>query len=78
MPEMLPNFAGFFNHIMLCQSHYLSIFFEGMAVSSTESFRSSVPGLSNIETIEPSVLHVITKSGFELYPWPLRSDSKIY
>ncbi|MDD9301831.1 MAG: Crp/Fnr family transcriptional regulator [Desulfobacter sp.] len=36
-------------------------FFEGSFVSSFESFRKSKPSLFNLETIEPSVLHVIHK-----------------
>lgn len=40
-------------------------FFEGRAVSSIESFRSHMPGLFNIETIEPSLLHVLSKNDFD-------------
>lgn len=36
-------------------------FFEGSFVASFESFRKSKPSLFNLETIEPSVLHVIHK-----------------
>lgn len=34
-------------------------FFEGSFVSSFESFRKSKPSLFNLETIEPTILHVI-------------------
>ncbi|GAA4318278.1 Crp/Fnr family transcriptional regulator [Compostibacter hankyongensis] len=40
-------------------------FFEGQGVSSVESFRTNTPSLFNIETIEPSVIHVIAKNDFE-------------
>lgn len=40
-------------------------FFEGRAVSSVESFRTHVPSLFNIETLEPCVLHILSKSDFD-------------
>ncbi|PWJ57622.1 CRP-like cAMP-binding protein [Dyadobacter jejuensis] len=40
-------------------------FMEGQFVSSIESFKTSQPSLFNIETIEPSVVHSITKSHFQ-------------
>src|ERR1700734_913150 len=39
-------------------------FFEGTGVSSIESFRSNQPSLFAMETIEPSILHSITKEKF--------------
>jgi CRP-like cAMP-binding protein len=40
-------------------------FFEGSSVSSIESFRSSVPSLYSIESLEPCVLQTISKIDFE-------------
>ncbi len=39
-------------------------FFEGEAVSSIESFMTKQPGLFNIESIEPCVIHSISKNDF--------------
>jgi len=41
-------------------------FFEGEMVASIESLRSGHPGVSNIETLEPSMLFVLNKKNFEL------------
>jgi len=40
-------------------------FFENEGVSSIESFRSGEPSLFTIETIEPSVINVISKKNFK-------------
>lgn len=40
-------------------------FFEGSFVSSLESFRKRKPSLFNLETIEPSVLHMIHKDDLD-------------
>lgn len=40
-------------------------FFEGQGVSSVESFRTNTPSLFNIETIEYTILHIISKNDFE-------------
>jgi len=40
-------------------------FFEGEAVSSVESFRTSQPSLFTIESIEPSIVHSISKKDFQ-------------
>jgi CRP-like cAMP-binding protein len=39
-------------------------FFEGEGVSSAESFRNDEPSLFSIETIEPCVLHTLTKRDY--------------
>ena len=40
-------------------------FFENEAVSSIESFRKNIPSFFTIETIEPSVIHMIHKKDME-------------
>ena len=40
-------------------------FFEGEGVSSIESFNTNQPGLYNIETIEPCIIHSIRKKDFQ-------------
>jgi CRP-like cAMP-binding protein len=40
-------------------------FFEGEGVSSIESFRSNQPSLFTIESIEPCVIHSISKKDFQ-------------
>lgn len=40
-------------------------FFEGEAVSSVESFRTGRPSLFTIESIEPSLVHSISKKDFQ-------------
>ncbi|OIR08335.1 DNA-binding transcriptional dual regulator Crp [mine drainage metagenome] len=40
-------------------------FFEGEGVSSVESFRTNQPSLFSIETIEPCIVHVISKKKFQ-------------
>jgi CRP-like cAMP-binding protein len=40
-------------------------FFEGEAVSSVESFRTNQPSLFTIESIEPSIVHSISKKDFQ-------------
>jgi len=40
-------------------------FFEGEGVSSVESFRTSQPSMFTIETIEPCILHSISKKDFQ-------------
>lgn len=40
-------------------------FFENQTVSSAESFRKNIPSFVNIETIEPCVLHWISKEDLE-------------
>jgi CRP-like cAMP-binding protein len=40
-------------------------FFEGEVVLSVESFRKSIPSPFNIETIEPSVLHWISRADMD-------------
>lgn len=39
-------------------------FFEGEGVSSAESFRNEEPSLFSIETIEPSILHILSKKDY--------------
>lgn len=39
-------------------------FFEGEGVSSAESFRNEEPSLFSIETIEPSILHILHKRDY--------------
>jgi CRP-like cAMP-binding protein len=41
-------------------------FFEGQPVSSIESFMTKTPSLITLETIEPSILFVISKTNFEI------------
>lgn len=41
-------------------------FTEAQFVSSIESFKTSQPSLFSIETIEPSIIHSITKSDYQL------------
>ena len=40
-------------------------FFEGQAISSSESFRGNKPSRFSIETIEPCILHTISKKDFQ-------------
>ncbi|MCC6287378.1 MAG: Crp/Fnr family transcriptional regulator [Chitinophagaceae bacterium] len=40
-------------------------FFEGQGVSSIESFMTSQPGLFNVESIEPCIIHSISKKDFQ-------------
>ncbi len=40
-------------------------FFDGEGVSSIESFRTNQPSLFSIETIEPSVIHSVSKKDFQ-------------
>ena len=40
-------------------------FFEGEAVSSVESFRNRQPSLFTIQTIEPCIIHSITRKDFQ-------------
>ncbi len=40
-------------------------FFEGQPVASIDSFMNQEPSLFTIESIEPSIVHLITKSDFE-------------
>ncbi|MFT3749237.1 MAG: Crp/Fnr family transcriptional regulator [Agriterribacter sp.] len=40
-------------------------FFEGEGVSSVESFRTNQPSMFTIETIEPCILHSISKKDFQ-------------
>ncbi|MEO6731963.1 MAG: Crp/Fnr family transcriptional regulator [Ferruginibacter sp.] len=40
-------------------------FFEGEGVSSIESFRTNQPSLFTIETLEPSIIHAISKKDFQ-------------
>ncbi|RVT80083.1 Crp/Fnr family transcriptional regulator [Flavobacterium sufflavum] len=40
-------------------------FFEGESVSSIESFRTNQPSLFTIESIEPCIIHSISKKDFE-------------
>lgn len=39
-------------------------FFEGEAISSAESFRNNQPSLYSIESLEPSVVHLLTKTEY--------------
>src|SRR5918993_2950889 len=39
-------------------------FFEGEGISSAESFRHSQPSLYSIESLEPSVVHSLTKANY--------------
>lgn len=50
-------------------------FFESQGVSSAESFRKSIPSVFTIETIEPSVIHVIHKKDYDLIMEELNSDT---
>lgn len=43
----------------------LQFFFEGQAVSSIESFRTSQPSLFAIESIEPSIVYSVTQKDFK-------------
>ncbi len=47
-------------------------FFENETVGSIESFIKGQPGLLNIESIEPSVIHALSKKDFSvvLQQWP--------
>jgi CRP-like cAMP-binding protein len=49
-------------------------FFENEGVSSVESFRNNIPSLFTIETIEPSVIHVLHKKDFEAIMQDLGAD----
>ncbi|HVZ96697.1 MAG TPA: Crp/Fnr family transcriptional regulator [Chitinophagaceae bacterium] len=40
-------------------------FFEEQGLSSAESFRKNIPSILTIETIEPSVIHVLHKKDYE-------------
>ena len=40
-------------------------FFEQQGLSSAESFRKNIPSVLTIETIEPSVIHVLHKKDYE-------------
>ena len=40
-------------------------FFENESIASIESFIKQIPGIFNIESIEPSILHWISKKDFE-------------
>lgn len=40
-------------------------FFEGEGVSSVESFRTDQPSLFSIESIEPSIIHTVSKKDFQ-------------
>jgi len=40
-------------------------FFEGEGVSSIESFRTNLPSLFTMDTIEPCIIHFITKKNFQ-------------
>lgn len=40
-------------------------FFEGEVVSSIESFRTNQPSMFNLETIEPSIIKIISKKDFD-------------
>jgi len=40
-------------------------FFEGQAVSSIESFRKEQPSLFAVETIEPCIIHMISRKNFQ-------------
>ena len=41
-------------------------FFEGEGVSSAESFRSNEPSLFSIETIEPCIIHTLSKKDYAI------------
>lgn len=43
----------------------MQFFFEQQAVASIESFRTGKPSLVSIETIEPSLLYVLSRENFE-------------
>jgi CRP-like cAMP-binding protein len=43
----------------------LQFFFEGQAVASIDSFMSKQPSMFTIESIEPSLIHSISKNNFE-------------
>lgn len=50
-------------------------FFEQEGLSSAESFRKNVPSILNIETIEPSVIHVLHKKDYERIMQDLEQDT---
>lgn len=41
-------------------------FFEGESVSSIESFRTNQPSLFTIESIEPCIIHALSKEDFQI------------
>lgn len=49
--------------------------FEGQVISSPESFRKNVPSLFTIESVEPSVLLVISKANYEKMMEELSEDN---
>lgn len=40
-------------------------FFENESLKSLESFHKSIPGMFTVETIEPSIIHVLNKKDFD-------------
>ena len=49
-------------------------FFENEGLSSAESFKKNVPSLFNIETVEPSIIHVLEKKHYEMMMSELGSE----
>lgn len=64
--------VGFNNHgkDITCQ-----FMFEGQIVSSADSFKKNIPSIFTIETIEPSVIHVLRKRDYELIMKELNQDN---
>lgn len=48
--------------------------FENQVVSSADSFRKNIPSVFTLETIEPSVIHVLQKKDYELMMSELYDD----
>src|SRR6202000_40635 len=49
-------------------------FFENEVISSAESFRKNIPSMLTIETVEPSVLQVLSKKDYEMIMADLKTD----
>ncbi|HVX27206.1 MAG TPA: Crp/Fnr family transcriptional regulator [Parafilimonas sp.] len=50
-------------------------FFEQEGLSSAESFRKNIPSVLTIETIEPSIIHVLHKKDYEYIMQKLGADT---
>jgi len=49
--------------------------FENQVVSSADSFRKNIPSVFTLETIEPSIIHVLHKKDYELMMSDLYEDN---
>ncbi|MFD2872020.1 Crp/Fnr family transcriptional regulator [Mucilaginibacter ximonensis] len=52
-------------------------FFEHEVISSAESFRKNIPSMCTIETVEPSVINVLTKKDYELIMADLKTQPEL-